>query len=196
VLLKNIKVSADRNSTGTCTVTKRMSVRANQNKQARTIAVITLDNNQTITFITEWLSGHRYPLTSFAPETPDDNHVGGMHSTSWKKEIQDAFTSFLFEILFRPGPDIRRAESDRKIALFQGTAQPRRCLFLQRTKGDLYAALTALPTSLKAKRPTGQGTNPIFFKASDKVARVHLSCWLWSCNIPAFNISDGGFRSA
>ncbi len=39
---------------------------------------------------------------------------------------------------------------------------------------------TALPTSLKAKGPTGQGTNPIFFKASDKVARAHLSCWLRS----------------
>ncbi len=51
--LKNIKVSADRNSTGTCMVTKRMSVWANQNKQARRIAVITLDNNQTITFITD-----------------------------------------------------------------------------------------------------------------------------------------------
>jgi hypothetical protein len=35
---------------------------------------------------------------------------------------------------------------------------------------------TAFPTSLKAKGPTGQGTNPIFFKASDKVARAHLSC--------------------
>jgi hypothetical protein len=31
-------------------------------------------------------------------------------------------------------------------------------------------------TSLKTKRPTGQGTNPNFFKASDKVASVHLSC--------------------
>jgi hypothetical protein len=39
-------------------------------------------------------------------------------------------------------------------------------VLLQRTKGDLYAALAALHTSLKAKQPTGQGTNPNFFKAS------------------------------
>ncbi len=141
MLLRNIKVSADTNSTGTFTVTKRMSVWANQNKQARTITVIAFgyQSHHHLRNGRQWFSGHLYPLTSFAPETPDDNHLGGLHSTSWKKEKHHTFTSFLFETVFR------------------------QYLIAQ--------VLTARPTSLKAKRPTGQGTKPIFFKALDKVKR-------------------------
>ncbi len=49
--------------------------------------------------------------------------------------------------------------------------------------------LTALPTSLKAKRPTGQGTDAIFFKASDKVKGCISPADSGPATSPLFNIA-------